>query len=244
MIFIYFIYIIFGILPSLAWLFYYLKKDQHPESKKMILKIFLLGALSTIPVYFVQKQLIELLYLINLPSIFIYLIYWFLIIAFTEELFKYLVVKFKVLKNPEFDEPIDAMIYMTVSALGFAAVENVFYVISSAINLPTVNDAIFTAAAISFIRFLGSTFLHTLCSALVGYFIAISFTKPQNRLRYTILGILLATLLHGLYNFSIMTIESNWLKITIPIILLLTMALLIISKFDKIKKLKSICKIK
>ena len=90
MVFIYFLYIIFGILPSLAWLFYYLKKDLHPESKKMILKIFLLGSLTTIPVYIIQKQLIEILGIINLPSIFIYLIYWFLIIAFTEELFKYL----------------------------------------------------------------------------------------------------------------------------------------------------------
>ncbi len=68
MIFIYFIYITFGILPSAAWLFYYLRKDLHPESKKMILKIFLWGSISTIPVYLVQKQLIELFKFINLPS--------------------------------------------------------------------------------------------------------------------------------------------------------------------------------
>ncbi len=242
MVFIYFLYIIFGILPSLAWLFYYLKKDLHPESKKMILKIFLLGSLTTIPVYIIQKQLIEILGIINLPSIFIYLIYWFLIIAFTEELFKYLVIKFKVLHNPEFDEPVDAMIYMTVSALGFAAVENVFYVISSAINLP-FNDAVLATAIVSFGRFLGATLLHTLCSALIGYFIAISLSKPKSKLRFTILGILLATFLHGLYNFSIMTMEHTQAKILAPVAIIIILFLLIVPKFDKINKLKNIKKL-
>lgn len=236
MIFIYFLYIFFGILPSLAWLFYYLKKDLHPESKKMILKIFMWGALATIPVYLVQKQLIEFVGLFDLPAIFIYLIYWFLIIAFTEELFKYLVIKFKVLKNPEFDEPIDAMIYMIVSALGFAAVENIFYVISSAINLPTFNDAITAAAIVSFARFLGSTLLHTLCSALVGYFIALSFEKKKNRLKFTILGILIATFLHGIYNSSIINIGSSQLGILYPIVILIILFLVVIPKFDKLKK--------
>ena len=55
------IYIIFGVLPSLTWLSYYLRKDVHPEPKKMVLKIFLWGALITIPVFFVQIGLAKLL---------------------------------------------------------------------------------------------------------------------------------------------------------------------------------------
>ena len=43
--FIIIIYVILGLLPSLTWLSYYLTKDLHPEPKKMILKIFLWGAL-------------------------------------------------------------------------------------------------------------------------------------------------------------------------------------------------------
>ncbi|KKP32587.1 MAG: hypothetical protein A2561_00820 [Candidatus Staskawiczbacteria bacterium RIFOXYD1_FULL_32_13] len=242
MIFIYFLYIFFGILPSLAWLFYYLKKDLHPESKKMILKIFLWGSFTTIPVYLVQKLLTILLFSINPPLIFISLIYGFIIIAFTEELFKYLVIKFKVLSNSACDEPIDIMIYMIISALGFAAVENIFYIVSSAINLP-INDAVFASVVISLSRFLGATFLHTLCSALVGYFVILSIIKTKNNLRYTILGILTATLLHGLFNLSIMKIELNWLIILIPIIILISLAIFVISKFEKVKKIKSICKI-
>ena len=239
---IYFLYIFFGIMPSLAWIFYYLKKDLHPESKKMILKVFLLGSLITIPAYLVQKQLIGLLYYFNLPSIYVLLIYWFMVIALTEEIFKYLVVKFKVLNSPECDEPVDIMIYMVVSALGFAAVENIFYVISSAINLP-FNDAVFASMIISFVRFIGATFLHTLCSALIGYFVILSLVRKRNGLRYTILGILLASLLHGLFNLSIMKIELSWFIILLPITILILLSIFVIYKFEKVKKIKSICKV-
>ena len=122
------LYLIFGILPSLIWLFYYLKKDLHPEPKRMILKIFIYGALATIPVFFIQINLSQLLsqiraslFFVDYPIV-IELLKWFLVIAFTEEIFKYLVVKLAVFRSRELDEPVDIMIYMIVAAFGFAAV--------------------------------------------------------------------------------------------------------------------------
>ena len=50
-------YIILGILPSLIWLAFYLKKDVHPEPKSEVLKIFFYGALVTIPAFFLEKGL-------------------------------------------------------------------------------------------------------------------------------------------------------------------------------------------
>ena len=238
------IYIIFGILPSLAWLFYYLRKDLHPESKKMILKIFAFGALSTIPVLVIQLSLTKLLSYTNLPQIYTYIIYWFLIIALTEEIFKYLVIKFKVLNNAEFDEPVDAMIYMIIAALGFAAVENMIYLwLPVSAQTISFNDTVLRTLFITFFRFVGATFLHTLCSATIGYFLALSFREAKNGLRFTILGILTAVFLHGLFNFSIMTIGDGWEKVIIPIILLSIIAVFVMHEFDKLKKLKSICKL-
>ena len=40
--------IILGLLPGFAWLLFYLKEDLHPEPKKMLAKVFLVGALSAI----------------------------------------------------------------------------------------------------------------------------------------------------------------------------------------------------
>jgi len=40
-------FVALGVAPSLIWLWYYLKKDEHPEPKLMILKAFIFGFIST-----------------------------------------------------------------------------------------------------------------------------------------------------------------------------------------------------
>ncbi len=237
-----FLYIVFGILPSLAWLAYYLKKDPHVESKKMISKVFLCGALVTFPVFFAQIGLATLMSKLNLNPFVYSVLYWFFVIAFTEEIFKYFVVKSMALKSHEFDEPIDAMVYMVVAALGFAALENILYLFSP-IDQISFSEALNRTVIISFVRFIGATFLHTLSSATIGYFLALSFYKTKNRTKLLFFGILTAVLLHGLYNFSIMTIGGP-LKIIIPVAILISLAIFVIPGFEKLKKLKSICAIK
>ncbi|MDP2741106.1 MAG: PrsW family intramembrane metalloprotease [bacterium] len=237
------LYIIFGILPSLTWLSYYLRKDIHPESNKVIITIFFWGALITVPVFFVQVGLSDLLeqFKSQLPSLAVSLIYWFLIISLTEEVFKYLVVRQKIINNKELDEPLDVMLYMVIAALGFAALENVLYLFSPADNL-SFNDIINRTVIISFIRFVGATFLHTLCSGLIGYFLAISFRETKKRKTIFFSGLLVATLLHGLYDFSIMTIDFP-MKVIIPLVILIMLAIFVVSGFENLKKLKSVCKI-
>jgi len=214
---------------------------MHPESKKMIFKIFIWGAVVTLPVFFVQIALATLLSKLNIPALFISILYWFFVISFTEEMFKYFVVRSEVLSHPEFDEPVDTMIYMVIAALGFAGLENILYLFSP-IDQLSLNDVVNRTVIISFIRFIGATFLHTLCSALIGYFLAISFKKTKKRIWFLLTGILLATLLHGLYDFSIMTIDGP-LKIIIPAAILMLLAVFIISGFEKLKKVKSVCEV-
>lgn len=235
------IYIIFGILPSLTWLTYYLRKDLHPEPKRMIIKIFLWGALITVPVFFVQISLAYLLGKIDINPVATTLIYWFLIIALSEEFFKYLVIKIKVINSPHLDEPLDIMLYMVVAALGFAALENILYLFSP-VGQMSFNQLIDRTLIISFIRFIGATFLHTLCSAVIGYAVAISFCDQKNRRLEAASGVMVAVALHGLYNFSIMTLDG-YIKIAIPVIVILTLAFLVFSGFEKLKKMKSICKV-
>ncbi|MEK7664279.1 MAG: PrsW family intramembrane metalloprotease [Patescibacteria group bacterium] len=248
------LYIIFGVLPSLIWLFYYLTKDLHPEPKKTILRVFLFGALATIPTLFIQvwlsESLVQSQYLagIYLPEIVVYLpfifkiVKWFLIIALTEEVFKYLVVRLSVYQYGVLDEPLDVMLYMVVSALGFAALENILYLFSPIGGVLSFDQIFKTTVTISFIRFIGATFLHTLSSALVGYFLVKSLFDPSRRLKFTAIGIFLATLLHGLYNFSIMTLREPF-NFIISAIILAVLALFIIYDFDEVKKLKGICKL-
>lgn len=247
------LYIIFGILPSLIWLWYYLAKDMHPEPKKMILKVFFWGALATLPTLFFQIIASEALNQFQYLSIFYspeisgYLpainsfAKWFLVIALTEELFKYLVVRLIVFKSGELDEPLDIMLYMVVSALGFAALENMLYLFSPIDGL-SFDVVLKTTILISFLRFIGATFLHTLCAALVGYFMALSSLRARHRFRLTILGLFLAVLLHGLYNFSIMNLPYPF-NVAIPGLVIFGLAMFMVYDFNGIKKIKSIVKL-
>jgi len=235
------LYIFFGVLPSLVWLFYYLKKDDHPEANSSILKIFFWGAVITIPVFFVQIGLSVVLEKFNLSPLLASLLYWFLVISFSEEVFKYLVIRFKVINSPDLDEPIDIMIYMVIAALGFTAIENILYIFTPTSQF-SFSDLVSRTLVLSFIRFIGATFLHTLCSAVVGYFLAMSLCKLKNRIIYIVGGLFIAVVLHGLYDFSIITLEGN-LKIIVPVTILIILAVLTSLGFEKLKKLKSICKL-
>jgi len=234
-----FLYIIFGLIPSLTWLFYYLRKDIHPESNLMILKIFGWGSLITIPVFFLQVGLSYLLTQAHLSPAITSIVYWFLIISLSEELFKYLVIKFKIINSPHLDEPLDVMLYMVIAALGFSAIENILYIFAP-VGEFSFTEILNRTLMLSFVRFVGATFLHTLCSAVIGYVIALSLCKLKYRQFYVLGGLFLAVGLHGLYDFSIITLTGNF-KLIIPITILITLAILTSLGFEHLKKIKSVC---
>ncbi|MCX6722302.1 MAG: PrsW family glutamic-type intramembrane protease [Candidatus Staskawiczbacteria bacterium] len=237
------IYVALGVLPSLTWLFYYLSKDLHPEPKRMIIKIFFWGVFISIPVFFVEIGFTNLLSLVdNINPLVWSLTYWFFIISFTEEFFKYIVIKVKVINSPHLDEPLDVMLYMVVAALGFAAIENVLYLFAPVQGHLSLGQIIDRTLLIDFFRFIGAVFLHTLCSAVIGYSLAISFCEVKGKRTILVVGILMATLLHGIYDFSIMEL-TGYIQYAIPIVVILTLAFLVFSGFEKLKKMKSICKI-
>jgi len=206
----------------------------------MIIKIFLWGALVTLPVFFVQIGLARLLDTIDINPLAKSLIYWFLIIAFSEEFFKYLVIRIKVINSPHLDEPLDIMLYMVVASLGFAALENVLYLFPPTGQI-SFNQIMDRTLIIDLIRFVGAIFLHTLCSAVIGYSLAISFCEVKTKYISLIAGILMATVLHGVYDFSIMTLDG-YIKFAIPAVVILVLAVLVFSGFERLKKMKSTCK--
>lgn len=228
-------------LPSIIWLAFYLRKDKHPEPNRMIIKIFILGILM-VPL----AGLLEHGFFLGLEKIALVEKIAILVIGFAliEELLKYLVVKFGVLKNSAFDEPVDAMIYMIIAALGFAAAENI-YLLSQAgplkMSITSILEFITT-------RFLGATFLHALASGIIGYFLAASLlVKSRIRKLFIWGGLLGGTVLHSLFNYIIIlnsqvlinTVERNLYLL----ILLIGMAIIVSLMFKKINKCRSVCKI-
>ena len=227
-------------LPSIIWLAFYLRKDRHPEPNRMIIKIFLLGALVVVAAGFLEFATSFASKIIYLNKI------WFIVISFAliEEILKYLVVRFGVLKNPEFDEPVDTMIYMIIAALGFAAAENIYLL--SQIHpqeIPLASTLLFITT-----RFLGATFLHALASAIAGYFLAASLLITS-KIRKILIGggILAATILHSIFNYLIILNSRQLIndaeRNIYLVILLGGMAIMVSFMFKKINRYRSICKI-
>ncbi len=240
-----------GFAPSLIWLSYYLRKDVHPEPKRMIVKIFAAGMAITFAAAFfeigvemgIQKtfSFIGENVFLSSVSVFLYgisIIFLILSVAFIEEFLKYMVIKESVLKDPEFDEPVDAIIYMIIAGLGFAAVENILVLFS--LDHFFSNQTIYVIG----LRFIGATLLHALCSGALGYFLALSFYKTSKRAYLVFSGITIAVLLHALYNFSIIKASDNFIFILIPVILLICLSIFVSLGFAKLKLKTGLCAIK
>jgi len=70
----YSIYIVFGILPSLIWLSFYLRRDVNPEPKLMILKIFFYGMLASLPAILFEKAIFGEFSKLNFSSLVIFIL--------------------------------------------------------------------------------------------------------------------------------------------------------------------------
>ncbi|MBN2197774.1 PrsW family intramembrane metalloprotease [Candidatus Wolfebacteria bacterium] len=213
-------------LPSFAWLFFFLKEDIHPEPKKMIIRVFVGGIFAAIIAVSIQILLKNSFLIFQTDSYSFFSLFSF---SFIEEIIKFLIVYLLIRKSRFFDEPIDAMIYMIIAALGFALLEN-FGVIY---NVNILSEAL----SIMVLRFVGATLLHALSSGIIGYYWGKSLINKNNKIWINIAkGIIFATLLHTFFNYLIITSKD----ITIyPLILLIIAAIFIFWDFEKIKSLTS-----
>ncbi|MGD0977461.1 MAG: PrsW family glutamic-type intramembrane protease [Minisyncoccia bacterium] len=215
--------IIFGFLPSLIWLFYYLRKDCHPEPKSMIARAMFVGILLA-PLAIIAELLYSNVFNDSTSAIF------FLWAALIEEFVKYLAVRWAVINNPNFDEPIDAMIYMISAGLGFAAIENILVLFHA------IQSGAGATAQIWLLRFTGATLLHAVSSALLGYFLALSWFYDGHSKKILALGFGIAILAHFAFNETLLSSGSDMIGYVSSSAGLLALIFLISFLFNKLKK--------
>lgn len=236
----YFSLFAFAVLPSFIWLLYYLKKDIHPEPRKLIAYVFFAGFAAAIIGYFFQ--IISASFLLSFLDVFPYLLLFclfvqkFIIVSFSEELLKYFAFFFTIRGHQELDEPVDFVIYMVTAAMGFAAMENLFLFFSLSSNIMFA-EVIQT----SFFRFISATLFHALSSGILGVFMAYSCRLSQRSI--FIYGLLAVTLFHGIYNMLVSRIE-NFSFILLLILLLLFLSFVLSFGIKKLEKMHSVCLLK
>ncbi len=177
----------FSLAPVLVWFWFVLKEDPHPEPRTVTIAAFLLGGLGVALSYYGESAIDRF----GLSAQLYPHAYYF-VSAVIEELAKFLPIALLILPSRFVDEPVDAMIYLGFSAIGFAFAENF-------LGLVTLEDKLIgTAAVIALLRSVGANFLHLLSSVLIGF--GYADAKLTRRLFPFVLSFLLAISLHFLYN--------------------------------------------
>ncbi len=225
------LFLFFGLAPSIIWLLFYLAKDSHPEPKQILGKIFLWGMLITIPAIAIELSAKSVIFSIPLQDTLKLILYFFFGVALMEEWLKYVVIRAFVFYKPQLNEAVDVMIYMIVSGLGFAALENIFLLSGLGPFSPVSN-----IVALSAVRLVGATLLHALASGLFGYFLARALLEPKRGVQYFAVGLLASSLLHALFNFAILELEGT-ARILLPLALLAGLAVTVSFFFEKLKRI-------
>ena len=210
-----------GILPALAWLWFWRREDsEHPEPRRLIALAFLAGMTAVAVAIPLEKYAATFL-----ASSIATFTAWPAI----EELVKYLAARFTVLKRREDDEPIDPVIYMVAVALGFAAAENALFLLS-----PISGDSIIQTVMTGNLRFIGATLLHVLSSAVIGVALGLSFYKSKTaKFAYAVVGVILASVLHGTFNYLILNTPEEHLLRTFGYVWIGLVVLLVVLEYIK-----------
>ena len=214
---------VFGVIPPIIWLAFWLREDKiHPEPNRYIILTFILGVIGVliaIPLEFLVSEI--------LTSQLAIIVAWSAI----EESLKFFAGYAGAWRFGVIDEPIDAIIYMITPALGFAAFENVLFLIE-----PFANGNVLTGFITGNVRFLGATLLHTLTSSLLGVAFAIAFHKNfGKKVEAGFVGLFVAIVLHAVFNFFILSTQV--LSTGLAIVGVWVGIIALIAIFEKIKKI-------
>ena len=178
--------------------FFYVKDKLEKEPPKEMAKAFAGGILSAISVI-----LIFLIFGFDLPdpsnpettqtataAVISSFNMAFFAAAIPEEFFKLLFLYIFIWKSRHFNEYYDGILYAVLTSLGFAWLENVFYVMEGGIGTG-IARALFAVPG------------HALDGVLMGYFFSHARFDIKNRNKYLLLSFAAPVMAHGIYDFIV-----------------------------------------
>lgn len=191
---------VIAILPGLLIGFSILWLDRYEKESKVILFLcFLSGIAITWPAMYLESFGVQ--WGIDPPQSFIGLfILSFIVVAFTEEFLKTIVLYIFPFQTKGFDHPFDGIVYAMMIGMGFATLENIIY--AGQTELGTILLRAFTAVP-----------AHAVFAVVCGYYFGLAKMNPANRWTLMLKGFGLAVLLHGLYDFFILQEYYEWMML-------------------------------
>ena len=175
------------VIVVLIWI--YIKDKYEKESKRVLAGTFVLGGILSIIITTILYILSDsILPSLDKKSIVLQFVKAFLVVALIEEFSKYVIVRYYSQRKHYFNEPYDGIIYCVMVSMGFAAVENIAYVMQGGLGVALIRA--FTAVP-----------AHATFAILMGYFMGKAKFEPHRRKELNLKGLALAILFHGAYDF-------------------------------------------
>lgn len=189
-------------------LYFFDRHDKEPV--KMLLRVFLGGVFCVVPTVFIENILFRFNLFHGMAGVFYSA---FIVAGLTEEFMKRQVVLKTVYLNPVFDEKLDGIIYCAFSALGFATVENIMYVVFRFSDVESVG----------LYRAILSVPAHILFAVTMGYYLSLAkFSDDPEESRYYLKrSLLIPVVLHGIYDFILMSQVEILMVLFIPFVIYL-----------------------
>lgn len=174
------------IFTIIIYIYFHDKYEKEPVC--LLIANFLFGAIVSIII-------VTILYLFTgrfIPitdeySVWQQFIQAFVVVALSEEFSKYVIVKYFAQPKKAFNEPYDGIIYAVMVSMGFACTENIMYVLQGGYETAILRA--FTAVP-----------AHATFGVLMGYFMGLA-KFSNNRVKLNMVGLFLAVLFHGAYDF-------------------------------------------
>ena len=184
-----------SIIPA-AILFILVYRADHAEKEppRLLARLFCFGMLAVLIVMLPETILSDVLEAYAPEGLFRTLIEYLIVVAGMEEASKYLFL-FTVRRNPNFNFTFDGIVYAVCVGLGFATLENIFYVVGGG------------GFSLGVARGLLSVPMHCVCAVYMGYYFGLAHSDERHGLfgsarnRYA-LAYMVPVFIHGLYDFG------------------------------------------
>lgn len=198
--------LLLALTPAIIIMMYVYFRDKYEkEPIKLILKGMLLGAIIIFPVGLIENILT--VFGKSLPLIPKAAWDGFVVAGFTEETFKFMMVFILIWRNQNFNEKFDGIVYSVSVALGFAAIENLFYVFSE------------NSIQVGLLRAFTAVPGHTIFGIIMGFYLGLARFEPMYRRKWLLRAFVIPWFLHGLYDFMLMSGHPLLLLTFIPFLI-------------------------
>jgi len=194
--------LILAFAPGIFFCLYVYHRDRYEkENPWTVLRVFFLGMASVVPAAALEAWIAPQPEDVMMSGSRLLALIFVLVIGPVEELCKFVPVRFGVYRSREFNEPMDGLVYSTASSMGFASLENLFFLWKEGLAAAPVRALLAIPG-------------HLFFSGIWGYHLGMS--RVRSRPGAVTVSVIAASLMHGLYDFLVLS-QTELASLSVPL---------------------------